>query len=151
MSKAILILDEMPLYCDECPIQSDYGRCGVTRQWASGRREYNNCSLNELPCKVGDTIYFVFYDSVPGAAYINEITVTEVSNCRIWGDDEVFDYDDIGRTIFLRRDEAESRREEMERTAKSSICKITNLPCSYCQPVCGSRKQGDVDPLGYTE
>lgn len=66
----------------------------------------------DLPCKVGDTVYFVY--SNENGYLFEEAVVTEVSTERIWISDRryYFNYDDIGKTVFLTPEEAEKALEE---------------------------------------
>lgn len=61
------------------------------------------------PCKLGDTVFALFFDEVSGKTFIDELTITEVSARRIWvaGD---YDYtaDDIGKAVFLSKAAAEA-------------------------------------------
>ena len=68
----------------------------------------------ELPCKVGETVYFVY--SNENGYLIEEAVVTEVSTERIWILDRCyyFNYTDIGKTVFLTKEEAEKVLEERE-------------------------------------
>jgi len=58
------------------------------------------------PCKVGDTVYTIYSDDDNGD-FIEEPVVVEVSTHRIWIENYFFDYDDIGNTVFLTREQAE--------------------------------------------
>lgn len=58
------------------------------------------------PVKVGEPIY-VIHKVMPSMSLLEQMTVTEVSNQRIWVDSNCFDYDDIGKTVFLTREKAE--------------------------------------------
>lgn len=59
------------------------------------------------PCKVGDVIFEICVDS-QGMSHINEADVLEVSTQRIWVDSNYYDYDDIGRSVFLSLADAEA-------------------------------------------
>lgn len=65
----------------------------------------------DVPCKIGDSVFVPYYNEETGVTEIDELQVTEVSEKRIWvcGDDG-FDYsaDDIGRSVFLSREDAVS-------------------------------------------
>ena len=77
----------------------------------------------ELPCKVGDTVYFATKDRF-NSATIDEITITEngmqfywlqydksYEITEIW-DDGTFSDKDIGKTVFLTPEAAEKALEE---------------------------------------
>ena len=82
-----------------------------------------------LPCKVGDTVYFSEYGRYD-SAIIEKITVDETGICFEWvqyeygvditevWDDGYFDYDDIGKTVFLTSEEAEAALEKMQEGQK---------------------------------
>lgn len=62
------------------------------------------------PCKLGDSVFVLFFDEESGTTEIDELKVTEVSTKRIWvAGDDGFDYNvnDIGKTVFLSREAAE--------------------------------------------
>lgn len=78
----------------------------------------------ELPCKVGDTVYFATKDRF-NSATIDEITITDngmqfywlqydksYEITEIW-DDGTFSDKDIGKTVFLTREEAEKALKEL--------------------------------------
>lgn len=67
--------------------------------------------LLKLPCAVGDTVYTIYSDE--DDSFIEEPKVEEVSTHRIWIDSMYFDYDDIGRTVFLTREQAEAALKEL--------------------------------------
>lgn len=57
------------------------------------------------PVKVGDKVYTYLSEL---RLFIEEHEVLEVSTQRIWIDSNWYDYDDIGKTVFLSREEAET-------------------------------------------
>ena len=59
------------------------------------------------PCKVGDVIFEICVDG-QGMSHVNEAEVLEVSTHRIWVDSNYYDYDDIGRSVFLSLEDAEA-------------------------------------------
>lgn len=74
-----------------------------------------------LPCKVGDTVYFVLKDSPQfypdtNGWYIGEskvLTVTDKGFCDgEVGGDCITPWDELGRTVFLTREEAEQALKE---------------------------------------
>lgn len=75
------------------------------------------------PVRVGDKVYFIC-EELPeyGGAYISEpLTITEVSDVRFWvehEDENYFEYTDIGKTVFLTREDAESALEKLKGGAK---------------------------------
>lgn len=78
--------------------------------------------LIEAPCKVGDTVYMPWkWEDTSGIAVLDveRISITGAGasiRTDFWSDDEaywlaydcgVFKFDDIGKTVFLTREEAE--------------------------------------------
>lgn len=88
-----------------------------------------NSKLVELPCNVGDIVYFPTY----GRWYYAEIDQIHILNndiifewvqydrgyelTELWDDGE-FSIHDIGKTVFLTREEAEVRLEELQENKK---------------------------------
>lgn len=82
--------------------------------------------LLKLPCAVGDTVYYAdneyYFTVLP--VKVDEISIMESNailyKCLLFdgnGDVETqfdFDKDDFGKTVFLTRQEAEDKPEEME-------------------------------------
>lgn len=77
----------------------------------------------ELPCRVGDTVYILIDESEKfGGSYIKEEKVAEISTAgRIWTNDCYYDSDDVGKTIFLSREEAERALESLEESEKNEV------------------------------
>ena len=117
--------------CAVCDIQD---KCDFTKEsccqelqdrLAELEDKIENGTLIELPCKVGDTVYF---------AVNNGWDCAEIDEIHIFKDDIVFEwvqYDrgyeltelwdcgdfslkDIGKTVFLTREEAEKRLKELQ-------------------------------------
>lgn len=86
------------------------------RSWLNKLKKYEDLEeqgkLLKLPCKVGDTVYTIYSDE--DGSFIEEAKVEEVSTHRIWIDSMYFDYDDIGKSVFFTRQEAEAALEKME-------------------------------------
>lgn len=59
-----------------------------------------------IMCKPGDKVFEVSSD-IHGHAYVHEAEVLEVSNQRIWLDSNYYDVDDVGKLLFLNREDAE--------------------------------------------
>ena len=74
-----------------------------------------------LPCKVGDVAYIIINESEKfGGSYVEEEKIVEVSTAgRIWTDKCYYDDDDIGKTVFLSREEAEKKLKERENETKT--------------------------------
>lgn len=95
--------------CKECVYEpmcyknEHFGRDLETDEACEHFREA--AKMLEVPVNVGDTVYIVC--TLDGLAIIDEVTIEEVSTQRIWTDEVYYDYDDIGKTVFLTREEAE--------------------------------------------
>lgn len=80
--------------------------------------------LVRLPCKVGDTVY------VPTRNFVSELRITMVSvdmhgvyfswmlNSGIYPNLDGFSKSKLGKSVFLTREEAEKKLEEMENGKK---------------------------------
>ena len=101
----------------------------IDRLYAEKCREVEELKAMLPPYKVGDSLWEVIRDGVV-PDYVQEIIVQEVSNCRIWANDTVFDYDDIGKTVFLTRAEVEQALKKMKRRAAMSDTKLKS--CPFC-------------------
>lgn len=90
----------------------------ITNDSVRNYKEWKNLDeqglLLKLPCKVGDTLYQPVYSSITKVGGIDEMEVLEVSDSRIWAGCDCFDYDDIGKTVFLTQAEAEEALKRME-------------------------------------
>lgn len=118
-------------YFDGC-LTCDFERdCGLCPYWVSGIRQLAELedkieqgTLIELPCKVGDTVYYTspeYYNSL-----LVEYKVTEISQTRegirlaVYGSPKekgLITYlwaSFIGKTVFLTREEAEKRLKELQ-------------------------------------
>lgn len=101
--------------CDSCNVQLCYRRCYKMTRWAEKAKEklaeYETAEeegkLVVLPCKVGDEVYKIIYqrDNFDDQPYSIITTVN-------------FKYemiDQIGKTVFLTREEAEKELKRMGR------------------------------------
>ena len=98
----------LPPYGTICSIAEDLIANGVT----------------VLPCKVGDMVYFPVED-YHDSAVIDGINITELGISFTWvqyevgaditecWDDGEFDADEIGKTVFLTREEAEAHLSQL--------------------------------------
>jgi hypothetical protein len=102
--------------CLRCDLESD---CGLCSYWASGldrlaelEDKIEQGTLIELPCKVGDTVYNT--DSIRVyQGEIMEISLTP-KHFIFTADTVCFDERAIGTRVFLTREEAEKRLEELK-------------------------------------
>lgn len=63
------------------------------------------------PVKIDDTVYMIYWDDEV-KPIIETSKVLEVSTHRIWIDSACFDYDDIGKTVFLTCEDAKKALEK---------------------------------------
>lgn len=80
--------------------------------------------LMRLPCKVGDTVYFAHHDRVISSEVLSVKYHAEAENYGVFirerltvdveGISAEIDFCDIGKTVFLTREEAEAKLKEME-------------------------------------
>lgn len=80
--------------------------------------------LVKLPCKVGDTVYFVHHDRVISSEVLSEKYHAEAENHGVFirerltidveGVSAEINFDDIDKTVFLTKSEAEKKLKEME-------------------------------------
>lgn len=107
-------------FCDECGIYSEYdGRASV-----ENCTDFKDKSLDlDLPCKVGDVVYFAVEHS-HNTAEIDGIHIDEqgihfswvqydvgVDTIELWDEGE-FDIDEIGETVFLTIESMEQALKE---------------------------------------
>ena len=118
--------------CDLCNVEFCYRQCYKMTLWAEKAKEklaeYETAEeegrLVVLPCKVGDTVWMVHQRLTSTVNnVISKMTVTELRGNRlnpIWFviDGEYgrtsFHPSEIGKTVFLTREEAEKELREME-------------------------------------
>lgn len=80
--------------------------------------------LLRLPCKVGDTVYFAHHGRVISSEVLSVKYHAEAENYGVFirerltvdveGISAEIDFCDIGKTVFLTREEAEAKLKEME-------------------------------------
>ena len=72
------------------------------------------CRLIELPCKVGDTVYFALIGRIIEKKVFSIVSFSNSTRIYCGGTSEYFRPEDIGKTVFLTREEAEKALREME-------------------------------------
>ena len=111
---------------DVCEIAKEFEKEPVDGMYIEGCDHFKDRTrFVELPCKVGDTVYFATKDRF-NSATIDEITIAEngiqfywlqydksYEITEIW-DDGTFSDKDIGETVFLTREAAEKALKERE-------------------------------------
>ena len=72
--------------------------------------------LLRLPCKVGDTVYFIYHNEVHHEEVKRFFQCNGGKNWGIvlWGMYPDLYFDQIGKTVFLTKEEAEQKLKEME-------------------------------------
>ena len=67
-----------------------------------------------LPCKVGDTVYFALLGRIIEKQVFSIVSFSKSTRIYCGGTSEYFRPEDIGKTLFLTREEAEKALQEME-------------------------------------
>lgn len=67
-----------------------------------------------LPCKVGDTVYFALLGKIIGKQVFSIVSFSNSKRIYCGGTSEYFRPEDIGKTFFLTREEAEKALEAMK-------------------------------------
>ena len=67
-----------------------------------------------LPCKVGDTVYFALLGRIIEKQVFSIVSFSNSARIYCGGTSEYFRPEDIGKTFFLTREEAEKALAEME-------------------------------------
>ena len=110
-------------YCDSC--SQGAGNCKTVENMIKKLATYEDLEeqglLVRLPCKVGDMVY------VPTRNFISELRITMVSvdmhgayfswmlNSGIYPNLDGFSKSKLGKSVFLTREEAEKKLEEMKK------------------------------------
>ena len=71
-------------------------------------------SVVVLPCKVGDTVYFALLGRIIEKQVFSIVSFSNSTRIYCGGTSEYFRPEDIGKTFFLTREEAEKALREME-------------------------------------
>ena len=113
-----------PFYCEECgePFYRlpDYGSGSPTDKLAELEDLEEQGRLLRLPCKVGDTVYKITrnfiseYKIISETIYPYSIQFNWKCTKGIYVNLVGFADHEIGKTVFLTREEAEAKLEEME-------------------------------------
>ena len=67
-----------------------------------------------MPCKVGDTVYFALLGRIIEKQVFSIVSFSNSTRIYCGGTSEYFRPEDIGKTFFLTREEAEKALQEME-------------------------------------
>lgn len=123
IKEAIEILKDLRIYDDDC--ETDVEALTIAIDTLEKLEEGK---LIELPCKVGDTVYYLggHYERHKTKVYVNEVTkgivdhitigqkgVPQIDVCDNENAWTTFDcVDDFGKIVFLTKEEAEKKLEE---------------------------------------
>lgn len=126
IKEAIEILKDLRIYDDDC--ETDVEALTIAIDTLEKLEEKK---LVELPCKVGDTVYYLggHYERHKTKVYVNEVIkgivdhitigqkgVPQIDVCNDENAWTTFDcVDDFGKTVFLTREEAEKKLEELRK------------------------------------
>lgn len=126
IKEAIEILKDLRIYDDDC--ETDVEALTIAIDTLEKLEEGK---LVELPCKVGDTVYYLggHYERHKTKVYVNEVIkgivdhitigqkgVPQIDVCDDKNAWTTFDcVDDFGKTVFLTREEAEKKLEELSK------------------------------------
>lgn len=104
-----------PDCADDCFFK-EYARRAVAKGWC---RQSEN--VIELPCKVGDKVYYIPFGKTIEECIVHAVEYEEkaiVIKCHIWSKEReallhkhlvYFNDNDFGETVFLTREEAEAK------------------------------------------
>lgn len=98
-------------FSDLCTIVGECG--GISRVRALDEAD-KNCRLVVLPCTVGDTVYFALLGRIIEKQVFSIVTFSNSTRIYCGGTSEYFMPEDIGKTFFLTREEAEKALEAMK-------------------------------------
>ena len=130
-----LILEEPEKMCDYCcnfdkeHIGMDgTALCKLTMTLAYAEDYGGNCMFYNVPkeqiivppCKVGDKVYFIDAICVSDDYCINNMSCIECTNSELQVIEIDFDlsvYEEIGKTVFLTKEEAEEKLKELKDNA----------------------------------
>ena len=101
-------------YCSGC-ITSDCD-CGIVEDIVKKLADYEDLEeqgrLVKLPCKVGDTVYIIFYNNTIGKSTVVSFKMI-AKGWAIKTSDWSYLFTDIGKTVFLTKSEAEAKLKEL--------------------------------------
>lgn len=99
------------LHRDVCYHIEHYGRDLDCNELCDHFRGFTK--MIEVPCSIGDTVYSIWEDD-EGVLQIDEAEVLDVSAKMIWINGGGFDVNNLGKSDFLSREEAEKAIKERE-------------------------------------
>lgn len=124
IKEAIEILKDLRIYYDDCETDVEALTIAIDTL-----EKFEEGKLIELPCKAGDTVYYLggHYERHKTKVYVNEVIkgivdhitigqkgVPQIDVCNDENAWTTFDcVDDFGKNVFLTREEAEKKLEEL--------------------------------------
>lgn len=98
-------------WSDLCTIVGECGGISRVRVLAEADKDGR---LVVLPCKVGDTVYFALLGRIIEKQVFSIVSFSNSTRIYCDGTSEYFRPEDIGKTFFLTREEAEAALEAMK-------------------------------------
>lgn len=95
-------------------VMRDAAQAGVARLRELAKADKDG-RLVVLPCKVGDTVYFALFGRIIEKQVFSIVSFLNSTRIYCDGTSEYFRPEDIGKTFFLTRDEAEKALEAMKK------------------------------------
>ena len=99
-------------WSDLCTIVGECGGISRVRVLAEADKDGR---LVVLPCKVGDTVYFALLGRIIEKQVFSIVSFSNSTRIYCDGTSEYFRPEDIGKTFFLTREEAEAALEAMKK------------------------------------
>ena len=98
-------------WSDLCTVIGECGGIARLRELAEADKDGR---LVVLPCKVGDTVYFALLGRIIEKQVFSIVSFSNSTRIYCGGTSEYFRPEDIGKTFFLTREEAEKALEAMK-------------------------------------
>ena len=98
-------------WSDLCTVIGECGGIDRLRELAEADKDGR---LVVLPCKVGDTVYFALLGRIIEKQVFSIVSFSNSTRIYCGGTSEYFRPEDIGKTFFLTREEAEKALEAMK-------------------------------------
>ena len=107
---------------DACAVCDVSGCCDLLEEMLEKLAHYEDLEeggkLIELPCKIGDTVWNIrWWDDITetrvidGETYFRHIMKHKVTKSQF----SLFDYEELGKTVFLTKEEAEAALKEVDK------------------------------------
>lgn len=105
--------DVTSMRMDMAIIAALFNGVDVDRMKELAEADKNGCVII-VPCKVGDTVYFALLGKIIEKQVFSIVAFSNSTRIYCGGTSEYFRPEDIGKTFFLTREEAEKALEAME-------------------------------------